>query len=86
MFRHSALALFSVLILALVLPGTSLAGKKKQKVLQLQPLADEVTGKTEFTDDMHKVLRYADRCLKGDLQWDRGMNNEVHEGISQADM
>ena len=78
--RPPALSLLLLLTLCLLVPVTASAGKpgkKKQKPLQLQPLADEIATRGEVTDDMMKVLRFADRCRVGDRRWERGMEEEV---------
>ena len=80
MLRRSVLLPFLLLvILALLVPATASAGKakKKSKPLELQGLADELAAAGEVTDDMAKVLRFADRCFKGDKRWERSMEDEV---------
>ncbi|MCP4869725.1 MAG: hypothetical protein GY898_13510 [Proteobacteria bacterium] len=69
MSRLSAL----LLALALLVPAAAMAGKKpmKRKALQLDPLGEEVAARGEYTDDLYKVVRKADRCLATDTTWQR---------------
>lgn len=83
-----------LLALALLLPAAAAAGKKpmKRKPLLLDPLGVEIAAKGEFTDDLYKTLRVADRCLDGDKHWQReqerpGTNvpvNSLYELLSGA--
>ena len=82
-----------LIALALLLPTVAAAKKPlKRKALVLDPLGVEIAANTEFTDDLWKTLRVADRCLDGDKNWKReqerpGTNvpvNSIYELLSSS--
>ena len=79
--------------LTLLLPAAALAKKPvKRKAMVLDPLGVEIAARAEFTDDLWKTLRVADRCLDGDKNWVReqerpGTNvpvNSIYELLSSS--
>ncbi len=54
------------------------AAKKAPKALKFLPaLVEEASSKGELSKEAYKALRYADRCLGDDRNWERGMKNQV---------
>ncbi len=64
--------------LSLLIAAPLHAAKKAPKPLKfLSALVDEAASHGEITKAAHKALRYADRCLVDDGNWERGMKNQV---------
>jgi len=71
-----SITLLALLSLLIALPA--LAAKKEPKPLkQLQPLVDETALVGPVSKDAFKALRYADRCLTSDKNWERAQQNQV---------
>ncbi len=69
--------LLTLLALALV-PALAHAGPKKPKELLLQPLVDEMKdGDTPLTKGQEIAAKRAEACLKQDMNWVRGQQNDV---------
>jgi hypothetical protein len=73
-----------LIVLSLLVPVAAQAGKKpmKRKPLQLDPLGEEVATRGEYTDDLYKALRKADRCLDTDRNWQRDQERPGDSRIS----
>jgi hypothetical protein len=70
--------LFVLTGLVLLLAAPLEAANKAPKPLKfLSALVDEAASKGELGKDAHKALRYADRCLVDDGNWERGLKNQV---------
>ncbi len=67
MLRRPALLL---VVLSLLLPTAAVAKELKRKPLKkLDVLGIELAAKGEYSDDMYKAVRKADRCLEADRNW-----------------
>jgi hypothetical protein len=78
---------------ALLVPAVAVAKKPlKRKALTLDPLGEEVAAAGEYTDDLYKVMRTADKCLDGDKNWKREQErptdslpvNQIYELLSSS--
>jgi hypothetical protein len=75
---NSPRILLALALLPLLVAVPALAAKKAPKPLKhLQSLVDEVATAGAVSDDAFKALRYADRCLVADKNWERGMDNQI---------
>jgi len=85
-----ARTVLTLALLPLLLAAPALAAKKAPKPLKhLQSLVDESSVAAPLSNDVFKVLRYADRCLVSDKQWERAQANQVpinqlYEQLSSA--
>jgi len=76
--------------LSLLFAAPASAGKKAPKPLKhLQSLVEESATAGPLDKDAFKALRYADRCLVSDKQWERAQANQVpinqlYEQLSSA--
>ena len=65
-------------LLSLVVAAPIRAAQKAPKPLKfLSALVDEAASRGEITKEVQRALRYADRCLADDGNWERGMKNRV---------
>jgi len=69
---------FIIAGIALFISMPAQAAKKQPKPLKhLSALVEEVAAHGEISKEAHKALSYADRCLRDDATWERGMQNQV---------
>ncbi len=64
--------------ISLLIAAPLQAAKKEPKPLKfLSALVEEVAARGEISKEAHRALSYADRCLRDDSTWERGMKNRV---------